>query len=226
MPNWCSQRLEVRGPSTDVVRFKVSTQTDKTQGDERSLNHLFPIPTELLETMKGGYSNDEDGNKKPEQIALEEQQAKNLSKYGFADWYDWACEKWGTKWGACDVYENCGVMVSTDSKPATYSIHFQSAWSPAVGLIEEISRMYPTLTFGLMFTEEAHFFAGFTIYKNGELVETGEWDMENNGPPEIDWDIDSQIEEYNKWEWGMVESIESDMEKAMDLLDANNVSNK
>lgn len=220
MPNWCSQRLEVRGPSTDVVRFKVATQTDKTEGDERSLNHLFPIPDELTATVEG-WNSDED-----EQSKLEKAYANNLDKYGYKSWYDWALENWGTKWGACDVYENCDVVISRDGKSSTYSLHFNSAWSPAVGLISKISEMFPSLMFGLMFTEEAHFFAGFTVYKNGEMVADGEWDMEHAGQPEIDWDDDSSIEVYNKWEFGMIESIESDMEKAMDLVDVQSAETK
>lgn len=226
MPNWCTQRLEVKGPSADVVRFKASTQTDKAQSDGPSLNHMFPIPDELHETMAGGYTSNEDGTKKPEQIALEEQQARNLDKYGSKDWYDWACDKWGTKWGACDVYEGCDVIIQDDNRTATYSLNFQSAWSPAVGLIEEISKMYPTLTFGLMFTEEANFFAGFVVVKNGEQVAELEWDMYSDGPPECDWDDDSQIAQYNKWESRMVDSIESEMEKAMDLVHAETAKTK
>lgn len=226
MPNWCNQRLEVRGPTAEVIRFKVSTQTDNAETDERSLNHLFPVPTELIETMEGGYTNDENGNKKPEQIELEERQSRNLDKYGFKNWYDWALNKWGTKWGACDVYENCDVTISSDGKSATYSLHFMSAWGPAVGLISEISSMFPSLTFGLMFTEEAHFFAGFTVHKNGEMVHDGEWDMEQSGEPEVDWDDEESIEIYNKWEFGMIESIESEMESAMDLVDAEDAKAK
>jgi hypothetical protein len=41
------------------------------------------------------------------------------------DWYDWAKENWGTKWGTYDLQ---AFELGGDSSPI--AIKFQSAWSP------------------------------------------------------------------------------------------------
>lgn len=50
------------------------------------------------------------------------------------DWYDWAIENWGTKWGTYDVE---AFALEGDSSPVL--IKFQSAWSPPK-LLEQIGQ--------------------------------------------------------------------------------------
>ena len=51
----------------------------------------------------------------------------NIITYGCDTWYDWHCEKWGTKWNACEVYvsNNC--------------ISFQTAWSVPDPILESFA---------------------------------------------------------------------------------------
>jgi hypothetical protein len=84
MPNWAFNNITVKGKPHEILKFiedtKVvskedSNNTNKYEIDgityEHSLNQLFPIPTELSDTVSGFYGNNEDGSKKAEQIALE-----------------------------------------------------------------------------------------------------------------------------------------------------------
>lgn len=177
MPNWCYQHLTVTGPSDDLKAFRKSLNhkyTDK-EGKESeviSLNHLYPIPQELQETVSGFMGKDENGNPTPEQVALEKKQSDNIAKYGVKDWYDWANEKWGTKWGACDV------DVTQEPMRGQMNIYFESAWSPAIGLLKEISRLNPTLVFAVSFDEEANLFAGWSVFFAGKHLKDASVDTE------------------------------------------------
>lgn len=220
MPNWCQQYGEVRGSNKELKRFIEAIRVE--QDDEWKaipewnrlywdMNKLFPIPTELHETIAGGFGINEDGTKKPEQIELEKKQAENIAKYGHKDWYDWANTNWDTKWGACNVDfdENRFEENST-----SIDIHWESAWSPAVGLIKNISAQFPELVFGMHFTEEANFFAGYMVFHNGEIVAEGDHGME--GQPEYDDDNDEKYdEEMSEWQDRLIFEIAEGMMTAM-----------
>jgi hypothetical protein len=152
----------------------------------------------------------EDGTKKPEQIALEEQQAKNVAKYGYKDWYDWANANWDTKWGACDVeFDEDSFSEESNS----IDLHWESAWSPAVGLIRNISAQFPELVFGMHFTEEANFFAGFMVFHNGEMTDEGDYNMEDQ--PEYSDDDENYDEKYSEWQDKIIFEIAEGMSTAM-----------
>ena len=219
MPNWCTQYGEVRGTNQELKRFVEAIRVE--QDDEWkalpehnrsywSLNQLFPIPTELHETISGGYGTNEDGTKKPEQIALEEQQAKNVAKYGYKDWYDWAYANWDTKWGACNLEFDEDTFQDGNN---SIQLSWESAWSPAVGLIKNISAQFPELIFGMHFTEEADFFAGYMVIHNGEIVAEGEPEMQ--GQPEYDDDDENFDEKYSEWKDSLVFGIAEGMDTAM-----------
>ena len=219
MPNWCTQYGEVRGPNKELKRFIEAIRVERTPEWEAvtdydraywDMNQLFPIPTELHETISGGYGKNEDGTKKPEQIALEEQQAKNVAKYGYKDWYDWAYANWDTKWGACRIEFDEDTFSETSN---SIVLSWESAWSPAVGLIKNISAQFPELVFGMHFTEEADFFAGYMVIHKGEIVAEGEPEMQ--GQPEYDDDDENFDEKYSEWKDALIFEIAEGMDTAM-----------
>lgn len=56
------------------------------------------------------------------------------------DWYDWNIENWGTKWDiGSDNGEVHGLNPTVVDNEATMS--FDSAWSPPIGLYEELDRL-------------------------------------------------------------------------------------
>ena len=72
MPNWCSQYGEVRGSNKELKRFIDAMRVERTAEWEAlpsynrnywDMNQLFPIPTELHETISGGYGMNEDGTR-------------------------------------------------------------------------------------------------------------------------------------------------------------------
>jgi len=182
MPNWCYQQMRVVGNSKNLKKFRddmkvTEVREVKNENDTKelsnvitptlttviydSLNHFFPTPKDLQDTVAGSMK---EGS--PEALKLAKQEVSNMEKYGHKNWYEWNCENWGSKWGACDV-------TVTELWSKELNIYFESAWSPAGGLIENISGQYPELIFSISFTEESCAFAGWAIFHKGLTVHEG-----------------------------------------------------
>jgi len=211
MPNWCNQVLTVKGDNAELKRLKKETEKVDDKGEKFiSFNDLIPCPQELTDTTEGSYGDE------VKQLELEEKQKKNLLTYGYRTWYDWACDVWGTKWGACDVQQLSESVPDDSSFVDNSQINylFQSAWSPADGLLRGMSMLFPTLTFGVWFTEESDAFAGWIIYKNGETVAEQQYDIEpptdEEYPDENDW-----RDAYEVWQDEFTGSLATDLSNAM-----------
>lgn len=93
----------------------------------------------------------------------------NVIKYGYADWYDWCVENWGTKWNACNV----NYYPEDDNT----TIFFQTAWADVSNLIQELSRKYPKNTFEYSYAEEGMGnYCGFVNFKNGKILQHCEYE--------------------------------------------------
>jgi hypothetical protein len=110
MPNWCDNQVTITGPKSVIDKIEKIAKEEKNAGG--LLNYFQPMPKELRDTNADGSENKE-----------------LLKKYGYSDWYGWACDNWGTKW---DISEFYGV----DRQGDTISFAFSSAWSPPVGAYE------------------------------------------------------------------------------------------
>ena len=76
------------------------------------------------------------------------------------DWYNWCCDKWGTKWNACD------------SQKTDWGFTFSTAWSTPEPVIRALSEEFPTVTFSVEYADEdlGGGNCGVYSYENGELV--------------------------------------------------------
>ena len=77
---------------------------------------------------------------------LADQYEHNLQNYGHMDWYSWARDNWGTKWGIVEPQ-----LVEEDDEMLTY--FFVSAWSPAELVVLAMSEAFPDLQFELVWFE-------------------------------------------------------------------------
>lgn len=198
MPNWCSQYLTVQGDHKEIDRFvKEAQRIDANNKKSFELNCFVPCPQELVDTMEGSYGDEE------KQKELIEKQNRNIQNYGFATWYDWANTVWGTKWGACDVQLNLRRTIKDKTKitdkHGVLEIQFQSAWSPASGLITGISMLFPTLLFAVWFIEESLAYAGWQLFKNGEVLAEHEIDPQPPSSEEIT-DENDWRDAYEVWQ--------------------------
>ncbi len=84
---------------------------------------------------------------------------RNLRKFGFATWYKWCTETWGSKWNAMDICKS------------TNSISFNTAWSRVMPIITQLSRMFPDITITYSWADEdTGCNAGIAKFANGQLI--------------------------------------------------------
>jgi hypothetical protein len=75
-----------------------------------------------------------------------------IKRFGAADWYEWACNYWGTKWNAYD--QSYGGIIETNSGCVEAKISFNTAWSSPLPVITKISKMFPDVYIELKFADE------------------------------------------------------------------------
>jgi len=143
MPNWCNNTVEITHSDPAKIRELVAAVNEG-----KFLNYCKPVP-EALQIVAGRVGDDND----PKQIALQEQTMHNLSTYGYANWYDWCVNEWGTKWDV-DAIET--IELEGDVDHITFG--FDSAWSPPTGAMEYL--MEQGFTVRLYYYEPGMAFAG------------------------------------------------------------------
>lgn len=215
MPNWCYNNMTVRGNTDDLRKFVKAisvSETNEATGNTYSvlrLSSLYPIPAELMEYTAPLSRKDENGNMIPlTDDEREELLARFRVHYGATDWYDWCVSHWGTKWGDHETTINSGTDSedNVEDGATLLSIYYETAWSPADGLIAKISEMYPNLLFSVVSTEEADLFACWSVFHKGEIVGNGSVDTDADLPEEIavlqekEETMDEFYEAYNEWQ--------------------------
>ena len=148
MPNWCYNRVSVYGDEKTIKSFIKEAIKD----EEFKFNNLLPMPKELQDTTSGFFADT------TKQAELDKKQAKNLKKYGYKNWYDWANDVWGTKW---DVDASID-FIDVDC----IEISFDTAWCPPEGVFNYIKEQYPDLSVSWFYDEPGCEIAG---YLNSEV---------------------------------------------------------
>ncbi len=147
MPNWCSNSLKISGTPEEISRLINGVK----RLDEYSLSLLdayFPCPAELMALPS-----------RPQSPIAEQM----VEKYGFRDWYDWCCERWGTKWPEFDM------EIKYEEGASSVWLDFDTAWAPPIAGYAEISKQFPGLAFELSYDEPGIGFCGDAKIKNGEV---------------------------------------------------------
>jgi hypothetical protein len=116
MPNWCNNTLELQHEDPAMIE-----RAKKAFADGRLLDEFVPVP-KSLHIVSGRVGDDND----PKQIELEAQEKANLAAHGYATWYDYCVNEWGTKW---DIGGNDYNEPQQDS-PNKITMAFDSAWAP------------------------------------------------------------------------------------------------
>ena len=122
MPNWCNNYLVLEHEDPAMIE-----RAKKAFADGRLLAEFVPVP-ESLHIVAGRVGADDNA----EQIKLEEDTARNIATHGYANWYDYCVNEWGTKW---DVGGE-GDQASQDS-PTDLRMNFDSAWAPPIAAMEK-----------------------------------------------------------------------------------------
>jgi hypothetical protein len=147
MPNWCSNYVEIG--HEDPQKIAALAEAMNAGG---FLNHISPVPKDLIETMSGSFGDDE------RQALLEAQTARNIETHGYGNWYDFCVNEWGTKW---DV--NCDGSIEVSENGLTVSASFDSAWAPPTKIYDAmVEQGYSVKAY---YFESGMGFAG--IYEDG-----------------------------------------------------------
>lgn len=210
MPNWCYTNMLVAGNKRELRKL-ISAMREPKQCYE--LNRLVPLdPRGSIE--KVSTHKDKDGN----DVTTTYSVFASVESDGF-DGYADAIEKWGTKWGACNVEVD-------DENSYPLHVRFESAWSPATKLIQSVSEQFPNLVFSLSYDEEGHQFCGWEVIANGETVEEGSLDTDRmpedlqklyDEATEKDETIlwDEYYEAHNDWRNNNTDMMYTDAETVM-----------
>jgi hypothetical protein len=122
MPNWCNNYLVLEHEDPAMIE-----RAKKAYVDGRLLDEFVPVPASL-HIVAGRVGDDND----PKQIELEAQEKANFETHGYATWYDYCVNEWGTKW---DVGGDDGMI--TEDGPNALRMSFDSAWAPPVPAMEK-----------------------------------------------------------------------------------------
>jgi hypothetical protein len=179
---------------------------------EGLLNEFIPIPQDLRDIVAGSVPVEQEAAHKAKEQA-------NRETHGYANWYDFCVNEWGTKW-----------EIGADGNPAQdipggLSLGFESAWSPPIGAYEKLADM--GFRIKAMYYEPGMAFAGIwedgqdDYYEYGGLDSAGiaeelpaeldeafgisesvaEWEAENAEDEEnIDIDLDGGLSAVNEQE--------------------------
>jgi len=136
MPNWCANSLKLVAKTADSEKklAEIVQELERAKGAGESakiFNLIKPIPEALMITS--GWL----GKDTPEQTALEIEQAANLKKYGYKDWYSFCVGEWGTKWDMSNQYEDEAFTIEGN----TVTMVFDTAWAPPMQIYYALEEM-------------------------------------------------------------------------------------
>ena len=221
MPNWCYNRMNVTGDRESLVKLTEAitrkhdpSLAETTMGVEQvdyDLTILFPVPEPLA--IRAVFLSTETDD--PEYQELLKKYEANKAEYGHTTWYDWCINNWSTKWSprieewTINDYPNGSEIYA----------YYETAWSPADGLICEVSKQFPTLLFTVSSDEEGRSFSCVMAFSKGEIVAEAGCELSANKVPEqfreayarIDEEIESGTSDGNYDAWDEMSELDSDI---------------
>jgi hypothetical protein len=122
MPNWCNNYLVLEHEDPEMIN-----RAKRAYADGKLLEEFVPVPSSL-HIVAGRVGDDTD----PKQIELEAQEAANIATHGYATWYDFCVNEWGTKWDVGGEGDQ-----ATEDGPNAIRMNFDSAWAPPIAAMEK-----------------------------------------------------------------------------------------
>jgi hypothetical protein len=146
MPNWCNNSVEIYHEDPAMIE-RVREAFNK----DGLLQEFIPVPEDLRNIVAGSVPvAEEEAHKAKEQA--------NRETYGYANWYDYCVNEWGTKW---DISADGNLAQDI---PGGLMLGFESAWAPPVGAYEKLTEQ--GFRIRAMYYEPGMAFAG--VWDNGD----------------------------------------------------------
>jgi len=150
MPNWCDNQVTITGPNSVIDKIEKIVNEDDSHKNTGLLNFFHPMPKELRDTTADG-----------------KEDKKLIKKYGYSDWYGWACDNWSTKWEVCEFYGVDRQYLTEQSEgESMISFAFSSAWAPPIGAYEYFLAKNEECTLKAYYYEGGCDFMG--VFENGD----------------------------------------------------------
>jgi hypothetical protein len=200
MPNWVYNNLTIEGSEEEIAKVKAQLGKPiqkRYNEDEEVTNYSNPIisfwniiapPDDKLDEYFGthGYANGE---------------KQGQTEY---NWYNFNNTKWGTKWDIAVRDSEQHSDTSLEEEHATVlRYRFNTAWSPPLPVIEELSLQYPKLEITLEYEEEQGWGGEILWTEEGSSI-IREYDIPNSHKDYVDRDeVDNCVcqreEEEDEW---------------------------
>jgi len=126
----------------------------------------------------------------------------------------WQSENYGSKWSDCHTYLE---EYDGNDYAAAAVFTFDSAWSPLSEGFHHLSSVFPLLRFELSYEEEADFFCGCEVFRDGEVCFSEFFagdeiykELHGTAP---DYDTEEGYEKYNQTKWDAFHAIEEKAQK-------------
>jgi hypothetical protein len=185
MPNWCNNTVELYHDDPEMIE-----RARKAFNDGKFLEEFIPVPASLH--IVAGSVGDQYS---PEQIKLEEDTKRNRETHGYANWYDFCVNEWGTKWDVgADGYP-------ADDIPGGLMLTFDSAWAPPINAYEKL--IDQGFRIRAMYFEGGMAFAGIFDENGDDYYEYGGMssaEIADTLPPELDeaFNISESVAEWEE----------------------------
>ena len=197
MPNWCNNSVVLKHNDPAMIE-----RARTAFNGEGLLQEFIPVPQALRDTVSGSMGEDK-------REAHEAQQKANVEKYGYANWYDFCVNEWGTKW-----------EIGADGNPAQdipggLMLGFDSAWSPPIAAYEKLLEM--GFEIEAMYYEPGMAYAGVWEDGNDDYYEYGGLDSKGIAetlPVELDeaFGISQSVSEWEQENAEDEENIDIDLD--------------
>ena len=117
--------------------------------------------------------------KKAEAIELGNRLIENYKKYGYASWYEWRINHWGTKWNSHNT------VIDAENK----TIEFDTAWNAPKPLFHHISEKTDAKIAFLYADEDIGYNQGYSLWCNGRCDFKGSFDDGSEDAKKLACDI-------------------------------------
>jgi len=196
MPNHVEGLIQIYGSEADLKELMEFVKEGESL---LSANKIIPYPEKFKKMDEEHYEKyGTRGSQTPEQKARFEQDTKDGTylKDGYnSGGYEWCCDNWGTKWGFYNisVSEMFQCPYNEDGEfLVEYNVN--TAWSPAIPVIEALSLKFPNVVIKYWFEDEGWCYpAGCITVKHGIIITEQTWN-------DIDaWKQMEIFEDYDQW---------------------------
>jgi len=141
MPNWCDNRLEISGP-IDAINAFIDGASDE-DGSMSILDSYLPFPPGFHGETVGKF--------------------RVFSDRGL----NWCLKNWGVKWADSDTFV---IGRYDDEDTSNVTLFCTTPWGPPEVGMQNVSKLFPQLTFAIAYHEDGAGIAGGSLCKNGEVL--------------------------------------------------------